>query len=396
LVYHDPEDNLTWNTHFQQLKRDFFGYSLNLREFEDLEHKPATLFICGAWKEILESKEKDRELSFTGKIYLVKEFCYPNIDDTVKFPTISYRRLALRIPELKDSCDRLVPLDEAEDWYSILNGSQEWYKLMHANHKDAPAYRTGTYCSAAGPLPNSIWLQRCSTVFEEPTQVFGEVHHKLLDLQRDAEGVILENGEDPNVMLIQHYEPTAIIGAHSDKSLDLKNLVFRSFSAYEGFSGGRFVDHDDVELDPNDYRIWRTNSSKNPRPVIRFLTLRNKENPDYVINIPLTPNWTFIMTDKTHREWTHEIKKQGHSFNRISVTARFSDSLVQYEKDGGVKLHRALKPVGYLQMASSGESRAIDKAYKMQNIDSENLPDYSEVLLCTRNAGDLIIPKAFK
>eukprot|EP00475_Leptophrys_vorax_P022602 TRINITY_DN3078_c0_g1_i1.p1 TRINITY_DN3078_c0_g1~~TRINITY_DN3078_c0_g1_i1.p1 ORF type:complete len:406 (-),score=108.32 TRINITY_DN3078_c0_g1_i1:38-1255(-) len=391
LVYHDPDDNLSWDTHFQQLKRDFFGYSLSLREYvEDLEVRPPTVFLCGSWQEILENKEFVENPP--AKVFLVQEFCYPS-EKQDKYAVISYRRLALRIPELKESGDRLVPMDESEDWYSVLGESQEWYKLMHANHRGAPAYRTGTYCSAAGPLPNSIWLQRCSTVFDEPTQVFGKVHHRLLDLQREAEGMFMENSEDPNVMLIQHYEPTAVIGAHSDKSLDLKNLVFRSFSAYQGFSNGKF-DDPNVQVDPDDYRVWVDTSAKRPRPVIRFLTLKNKQTGAQ-IDVPLPPNWIFIMTDKTHREWTHEIKRQAGAFNRISVTARFSDTLVQYEKDGAVKVYRSLEPVGYMKFANREQSKIIDDAYYQQNKETSKLPDYSEVMLCTRNEGDLIIPKAF-
>ena len=240
--------------------------------------------------------------------------------------------------------------------------------------------------------------------------------------------------------MLQRYDPNAIIGAHSDKTVDLENLVFSAFSAYEGFGKGRFDDAR-IQVAPHDYRVWlktgTTRSKDEAQPVIRFLTLRRKED-GATLHVPLPPNWMFVMTDQTHRQWTHEIRKQHSARARISVTSRFSATLAQYvsahadgEKaaaavDSGdskgsgngssangkssakrsVVLYRAspftpgrekplLDRIGELHLASRDESALIDQAYKEQNIFRDRLPNYDKVRLCTRNPGDLVTPNAF-
>lgn len=384
LVYSDPVLLFKNNMHFNQLLSEFFGPVFSFTEYLSQNITYEITFICGWWQDILiNGGNKFKE------VILVEPFLYNGKTDGYK--TISYRRLALKIPELGNTGDRLVPLDESVNWYDTLYNSQDWYTLLHANHINEPAYRTGTYCSEEGPFENSIWLQRCSTVFKEPTQIFNDTHKELLKAQKQADEMFICDVKNPNVLLIQHYEPTAEIGAHSDKSLDLKTLEFRSFSAYETFCDGNF-DREDIELNPCDYRIWGWFDKKNIfHPVIRFMTLKNKQTKKE-INIPLPPNWMFIMTDKTHREWTHAIKKQVYSLNRISVTARYSDTVAQYEETGKVKIFKSLDPVGYLEFADKDQSNKIDDLYKLQNIEKEELPDYSEVMLCTRNPGDLKKP----
>jgi hypothetical protein len=69
------------------------------------------------------------------------------------------------------------------------------------------------------------------------------------------------------------------------------------------------------------------------------------------------------------------IQRQPGAFNRISVTARFSDTLVQYEKEGGaVKLYRSLHLVGDLEFANREQSEVIHDANYQQNRERSNLP----------------------
>jgi hypothetical protein len=72
--------------------------------------------------------------------------------------------------------------------------------------------------------------------------------------------------------------------------------------------------------------------------------------------------------------------------------------LARYQSSGTVQLYRSpslQQPIGQLSMASKQESHTIDGAYKEQNLMRDALPDYSQLLLCTRNPGDLKVPRAF-
>ena len=197
-MHYDPENRLRDQPHYKQLLAQFFGVVLSKSQLTELKELPPSVvnvFVCGSVRDIASSvlaRTGGRDIALVP----VREFAYNEREsdfgderETHKSlrTAVSFRTLALRIPGLESTNDRLVPLSEEEDWYSTLCTTQEWYSLMHgalieislivigvdfaANHQDAPALRTGTYCSAAGPLPNSVWLQRCSTVFAEATQV---------------------------------------------------------------------------------------------------------------------------------------------------------------------------------------------------------------------------------
>lgn len=395
LIHHDPEQRFTDDQHLKQLTATFFGRVARLDQVDSKTFWPniRTIFLVG---DVATALRTVRMLWPDVKVFQTKEYLYEEVADV---PPISYRRLALRIPELWETVDRLIPIPIEGEEFETLKTGQEWYGLMHANHRDASAIRTGSYMSPVGPLPNSIWLQRCSTIFNEPTQLFGPHHHELHRLEREADSVFSEESRDPNLMLIQEYAPDAIIGPHSDKTLDLESLNVRFFSAYRGFRGDEFPDDPDVMLDPEDFRVFT--SKKFGRPVIRRLTLKNKVD-GRKINIPLTPNCMLVMSDTTHRRWTHEIRKQPFGKDRISVTSRYSRTAAQYRENGDVMIYRrhdtndTMIEVGLLHQADFEESKAVDERYFAQNTMFDILPDYGSVILCTRNPGDMKKPKGFE